>query len=664
MISIIIRVNHIISVFIMNFSSRLTLSLALSTGCISGAQSEQDSLHTLDNVVVTGTRTPKLLKDSPVSIDLITSKQLEVLSSGTLAEVLNFIPGVTVQRSAKDGYNVQLQGFTGDRVLVLVDGQRLITPTGSSVDLDQVGSLDIERIEIMRGAGSVLYGSAAMGGVINIITKSIDSMRSNIGYEVGSFSENATDEKPLEHRFSLNTVKNSEDLKTRLSYQFLDRPGFKYDHDSRAEVGTRNEKHFLEGSAEVKTFMGDFSYQAEYLKEDKLRPEGSQTIPGSGTIDVDYFSNVNRIDQKFTFKANDLFKINGSYALHNEESGRTIGTQREALLGVGGLGMQVISMLDSVEVVSGLEYEFESMDIEVDGISNEYRDSAQAYTQLDWFLTDHIELLAGLRVQQDSGFGVHHAARVSAKLQSNFSNGSSVQTRIGLGQSYKVPTLKQLHYVFDHSSIGYVVIGNEELKPEEAISFNFGTTFENAKGFSLELSGYYTEAEDLIENQFSTDPQYADDWGPLTQIYVYQNISKAEIRGGDFSIEAPLSSDQNIGVSYGVIEARDENGDRLLERPRHQVKLNYQASLNWMNTDLIAYAVYQADEAYDASFDAEHNNEWVSFNLSVTQQPMADLTLRYGIQNLFDEHENVDVQDFDAREKDSRRIYLGVSYKL
>ncbi|MDY6884963.1 MAG: TonB-dependent receptor plug domain-containing protein, partial [Pseudomonadota bacterium] len=90
----------------------------------------------LERVVVTGTRTPKLLASSPVKIDVVDKAEIARLSKGTLRQVLEVMPGVVVRRSQKDGYNVQLNGFNGDHVLVLINGQPIISPTGSSVDLD------------------------------------------------------------------------------------------------------------------------------------------------------------------------------------------------------------------------------------------------------------------------------------------------------------------------------------------------------------------------------------------------------------------------------------------------------------------------------------------------------------------------------------------------
>ncbi len=155
--------------------SALILALPIETI----AQVTPDKEQT-EHIVVTGTRTAKLLSNSPVLVDVIDGEIMAKVSQGTLAQALNYIPGVVVKRSAKDGYNIQMQGFDGDHVLVLIDGQPIISPTGSSADLDQVPASNIAQIEVIRGAASVMYGSSAMGGVINIITKQTNEPALNL----------------------------------------------------------------------------------------------------------------------------------------------------------------------------------------------------------------------------------------------------------------------------------------------------------------------------------------------------------------------------------------------------------------------------------------------------------------------------------------------------
>lgn len=629
--------------------------------------------YQLDSIVTTGTRTPKLLKDSPVPIDVISAEQLSVVSSGTLSEALNFIPGVIVTRSTKDGYNIQMQGFDGDHVLVLLNGQRLVSPTGSSVDLDQINALDVERIEILKGAASVMYGSSAMGGVMNIITKPIEKNSTRLSYELGSFTDNAISDDPLEHRVSMTSSLTNSLYSGRINYQFMDRPSFKYDDTQKVENGTSNEKHFLDGNFTYQSVMGRFSYQPQYFKEQRYRKENDTNVPGIGFLADAYESEVERVTQSLEWISNNNMTARLRFSNHEEFSGHKTKATRNADITQGSAEVQKVWMFELGEWVVGGEYDYSKLDLTADGIFAEERNSYQAFSQVDINVTDHVEVLAGIRVQDDEGFGSHHASRVSGMYRDNNNQGDQLRIRFGVGQSYKVPSLKELHYILDHSNIGsgYVVIGNEDLQPEETLSYNLGATVDFVNGTQLETNVFYSDSKNFIENEFSQ--AFSAEWG--VDAYVYQNINTLTTEGGDISIKHALNHYQSVNLSYNYLEARNENGERLANRPRNQIKLNFSTNHYWLNTKLVTYLVYQSDEAFalddpntadDEGYLGEHKNDWVSLNVSVTQQPSQSLTLRYGIQNILDEHKNTSVSDdyFDAREEESRRIYLGMSYEF
>ena len=118
-----------------------------------------------DTVVVTGTRTERLLRESPVYTEVITSEQIEKRHARDLKEALQYLPGIQLREiHGKSGYEVWIQGLNADRVLVLIDGLPVSPTTGSSVDVTQLSLLDVARVEVVKGATSAQYGSAAMGG--------------------------------------------------------------------------------------------------------------------------------------------------------------------------------------------------------------------------------------------------------------------------------------------------------------------------------------------------------------------------------------------------------------------------------------------------------------------------------------------------------------------
>ena len=131
-----------------------------------------DKLLDLGEVVVTGTRTPKMLKDVPVLTRVISSKDIQKTDATNIQDLLQTeMPGVEFSYAMNQQVNMNLSGFAGQSVLILVDGERLAGETMDNVDFMRLSMANVERIEIVRGAASALYGSNAAGGVINIITR-------------------------------------------------------------------------------------------------------------------------------------------------------------------------------------------------------------------------------------------------------------------------------------------------------------------------------------------------------------------------------------------------------------------------------------------------------------------------------------------------------------
>ncbi len=127
---------------------------------------------TLDTIVITATRTEKGVKETPIPVSVIGKKQLEENHARTLKQALELLPQLQLRPlHGKTGYEVTMQGFSGDQVLVLIDGLPVTASTGSKVNISQYLNVDVEQIEVIQGASSAQYGSSAMGGVVNVITK-------------------------------------------------------------------------------------------------------------------------------------------------------------------------------------------------------------------------------------------------------------------------------------------------------------------------------------------------------------------------------------------------------------------------------------------------------------------------------------------------------------
>ena len=162
-------VNHRFSLIYLAVAS---LSLSNAFAAENTTDAAEDAVRSNETWVVTGTRTERLLDDTPVRTEVVSREQLDTLHARNVAEALKTVPGLMLKDiHGKGGQEVWLQGLDADRVLILVNGRPVTASTGSSVDVSQLATADIERIEVVKGATSALYGSSAMGGVVNIITR-------------------------------------------------------------------------------------------------------------------------------------------------------------------------------------------------------------------------------------------------------------------------------------------------------------------------------------------------------------------------------------------------------------------------------------------------------------------------------------------------------------
>jgi outer membrane receptor for ferrienterochelin and colicins len=637
-----------------------------------------------ETLVVTGTRSELSQSRSPVSIEVISAEQIQQVSHGTLASALNFIPGVVTKRNEKYGYTVQMQGFDGDHVLILLNSQPLISPTGASVDLDQISVLNIERIEVLRGAASVLYGSSAMGGVINIITREKRQNSGKFKYEAGSYMQNSIDSADVAGVYQLDINRMIMGWQGGLSAQKIDDPGFDYDESTVSQSSPTTDKFFINLGLSRHFSDVDVALKSRYFSDDKSKLQ--YAIPGQTEL-ISYISNVEQWQQDISLSKSHLYKAQGRYLQHKETSGDTNGL-RDADIKLAEIDSQYQWQFMDIEVVSGLVLHRDELyqvkqsttsgeagTVEID---DKARNSVEAYSQASWQYVQH-ELVAGIRAQHDSDFGMHSAARFNALFTLNDDKNELWQIRGGVGQSYRVPTLKERFYVFDHSNLGYMVLGNEDLTPETALSGNIEVSYHGSlnrllgldtpnhsqfSGFprvSLRANIHYSKAEDFINTV--TDAEASAQTGLL--ISVYENVDETYIKGADLSFKLSWPT-LDYQLSYSYLHGVDGDGAYLSERPTHQIKSN----LSWQlpfDISALAYVVYETGEHPSSSETGIAQDTWLSVNLSVTQEIDQQWQWNAGVDNLFDEHQDSEAIAeglLDVRPLSSQRVFVGITYQF
>ena len=621
-------------------------------------------------IEVQGQSLNSLLADSAVKVTMIDQQTVEQLSIGTLRQVLEVIPGVTVNRSMKDGYNVQLNGFGGDHVLVLINGRAVVNPTGSSTDLDQISVQGIKRIEVLRGAASVVHGSAAMGGVINIITEQTQQNAVSLKVLAHDYPDYDSQTDSPNLTAQLNASVHWGSLVSRINHQIIEESGFDYDPETISQDAGALEKTFSNLHTGLSLDAWSIAYDGQRLNEFKNKPQFR--LPGQDTL-ISYQSDVEQWQHNVNIKHDESFEFNARYQYHDEISGNT-NSQRRTEIELNHVDIKHAFSALQTGFIAGLQYSDERLNqikltTSQREVDNAQRESTEAFVQGTYALEEsglkdtalgNGDLVAGLRIQDDSGYGIHTAVKANMVFRDVSLLGKPWMTRVNLATSYRTPNLKERFFIFDHSNLGYMVLGNAQLQPETAKSINLGwqTRCSDSTPFDISFNLHALNAKDFIQTQLDREATAQMNLA----ISRYENVESVKIQGFDLDLSGQFS---NIDwqLNYAYINAKNAlTGDRLSARPRHllkgQIKLQ---PFNQQHT-LYVYAVHQRDVAPLAGSTFIANDTFTTLNANYRYAYNEHIALRISAENITNTHQDPDAifrGGSDARPLSARKISMG-----
>lgn len=637
----------------------------------------------MDSVVVTGTRTERKLLDVPVRTEVISKQELVKTHARDLAEALRNQPGLLLKEThGKSGSQAWLQGLDSDRVLVLVDGRPVSASTGSSVDLSQLAVGDIDRIEIVKGAVSALYGSSAMGGVVNIITsRSKAPFAYTLVGDAGSFgNKNLGDSSDLSARHaSLNLTATHNKWQAHLGADFRDRDGFDLDKSSYRFEGDKGPKYNVNVALAYQLSSGgEISFNPALYRED-LQRNFSSFAPGIGEIKKHKNEEVKRINGVLSFKQplkNDA-RLSGFFMYEDFEDITeqdvlaTVPVDQRRVANIAfnkaeiqwdkPLGDNQLLTLGLVGFQADLTQHQQRLDgaqiARIDEIApGADRQNIEVFVQDDIFVSDRWELLPGFRYQDDSDFGDYFAPKLNVMMTPQWWPRLETRVRFGIGRGYRVPNLKERHFLFDHSALGYMVLGNPGLIPETSDSFQVGFDMTHANGFRSELSLFHNDIDDLIDTDLNPEKSAATQ----LNIFEYVNVAKARTRGADLVVDYRFSPRFSANLGYSYLDAIDRStGNHLTQRPKDQVKLGLDWRLERWKSEMSLRATYQSEEFVDGN-NTMVSPDWTTLDFKFNQPLREGLTFFVGIDNLTDEHRDPLDAGEDFRPKKGRFIYLGM----
>ncbi len=539
----------------MNRSATLpALALAASMLLPALAQAQQTDETPETEVVVTATRRQQPKQTASASVTVVTAAEIAASGAITTAEALRGALGVDVSRFGAVGQlaTPTLRGASAGQVLVLVDGRRANNPQNGQADLSDIPVENIERIEVVRGGASALYGSDAIGGVINIITRTPKAAREtrflegygtfNTHLLTGSHSGSAG-----QWRYALSAQNTSSD--NDFSYfsptagKHVDRLNADYsawDVTTRV-IGDLGSQRRLTLSAEYgygkKNLPGSTSWATPEARQQDRRTlfdVGYQTPLGTGDAGLRLYRVQNRMrytdPQQYPAPANDT---------------HTATTDAAELLGHARLAQRN-------DLTYG--YEFRNEHLDSTAIGKQAR-SVNALFAQDQIGLGRLQVVPGARVDLTQGF----TGEVSPKLGLVYRLSDALTARANAGRSFRAPTLNDLYWPEDSFSRG-----NPGLTPERALTTDLGASWAAAHNVDIEANAFYNRVSDLIAWQ--PDVFVAGKWSPV-------NVGKASILGVEAGASWRATSRLTTKANVTYQNARDisgsptSDGKRLLLRP-------------------------------------------------------------------------------------------------
>lgn len=593
-----------------------TLVLAAPALCTGGLAAAADAdAYSLKEVTVTAAGYEQDTAEAPASTTVITQEELLTKPAADLGQAVGDVPGVDISQTKMGNTRISIRGFSPEYTLILTDGRRQNTSDGMIVNgfdpggfyMPPVGA--IERIEVLRGPASVIYGSDAVGGVVNVITKKhVDRFTGTLSLERKQFFEDKWGSQTGASAWLAVPLK--QDTATlQLRARYLDReesdiltPAGKYASHSPSSGYTGNFGARLNLTvapesdvyidADYSRFQGgSMSTSAFSIKNQRTWEKLNVTLGHTGRY------KAGALDTYLQF--NELALVKNSSALTAQSNprgaamaGTTSGSLSDPLTKSGTVtaSAKLVTPLDfggygSMDLTTGLMYEYEfykdrsstAQGSEIEGKTLD-QSTIAAYGEGEWFINDSWTATAGARLHWSDIFGWHAAPRAYLVWRAN----EHLSFKGGVASGYKTPAVKRLfngeYYV---SSAGSDVryLGNPNLKPEESWNYEISATLAEEGLGKVTLGLFYTD----FRNKLSTESLgYVGN----TEYRRDVNLTKVRAQGVEFLAETARFAGFafRLGYTYTDAEIRSGTpsgwtlGKRPSELPRHSLttRLDYE----------------------------------------------------------------------------------------
>ena len=528
----------------------LIISILFVCGAAFSAAQQPDSIHHLNDVVVTGTRTPKLLKDTPIQTRLITAADIAKADATNVEDLLQQeMPGVEFSYAMNQQTHMNFCGFGGQSILFLVDGERLAGETMDDIDFTRLNMANVERIEIVKGAASALYGSNAGGGVINLITKEAT--------EPWTLNLNGRIARHNEQRYGGTFGTKGKWLRNNLSIQHttMDNYGVSNASEPTARVistiyggKTWNVKDQLTYIPfEGFKLTGRAGYFFRQLTRTPDTPERYRDF-SAGLRAAWKMSEQDNIDVSYSF---DQYDKSDFYRIRHWDVRDYSNVQNIVR------GLYNHSFNDTGILTLGTDFMRDYLMNKNLDVKEKHQNTFDVFTQFDWTVSPHWEMVSAVRYDYFSdGKDSHFTPKLTVRYQPI----DNMNIRFGYGMGFRAPTLKEKYYNFDMAGI-WIVQGNANLKSEQSHNFNLSADYTKEQ-YNLTIAAYYND----VHNKLATGvPFYQPN--DTKQLYLnYLNLNNYSVYGGEVTLQARWDGGWSGRLSYAYTNEQlpdDKDGNTV-----------------------------------------------------------------------------------------------------
>ncbi len=623
-------------------------------------------------VVVVGTRSPESVQRATIKTGVVTRDEAERRGARNVGEALAGESTLQVNPQAY-GYlgspsGVQMQGLDAERVLILEDGERVTGDVGGVVDLAQLPLTDVERIEYVTGPTSSLYGTNALGGVVNVVTappratgasgrlrlegrdrgdwlgEGSLAYRRDDDWVGGDFSMTHTASEPL--------GEGPDTLVPRINTRLL---GLRGGTTPQRRAQLRFKLRWIHDEA-----LGATSEQVPGLGPylislpdvtDRVTARIQETLRISSKAHLDFsLARSWFTAETMRDRANSPADERHSSELDDQsfESVLTLqdGSARTWILGVRGDVEQFSQDFERTELIDGRLQTQTTAEVGRTQLA-----SGALFAQLAWLFGGKLTILPGLRTEVHDRYGSILAPRLAVAYRPR----EELAFRSAFGRGFRAPSAKEYGFLFDHSAIGYRVLGNPDLEPERSWGVTADASWRPRPWLLLRAGGFGNWVSELIGTDLAPEQD-----NPAVTDYTYVNVSRARTAGGDASVQLRPSERWALDASYAYLWTRDDStGKPLPTRPPHTVtlaivgrpfeRLEGSARYRWVSS------AYVAEDIRAPGFG--------TLDLRLDCRIWREMHAYTGVLNLLDTHKDPERLG-DTRPVLGRSFYLGVSGNL